>query len=130
MLPGWGYWILANSDDMLVIGGSLMQPASLPPSRTIVPGWNLIGYYGTEGLMGYYGPVGAGDLAICALATLSEDIWDFPTTSLWTYWEPYNPDAWIPLGELDNMDPGAGYWLLSPDEGLYSVSTVCPFPLP
>ena len=60
MLPGWGYWILAEEDDMLIIGGSLMIPAMVPPTKEIKAGWNLVGYYGAEGQDGYYGPAGNG----------------------------------------------------------------------
>jgi len=125
MLPGWGYWILSSDDDLLVIGGSLMSPAVLPPSKAIAEGWNLIGYYGAEGLEGYYGPVGNGVEAYCALNTIGVSMWDKGFTSLWTYWEPDNPDMWKPYGKYDNMDPGAGYWILAQQDGLYAPSTTC-----
>jgi|GEM_PF-1279258 len=132
MLPGWGYWVLSNEDDLLVIGGSLMSPAMLPPSKPVVAGWNLIGYYGAEGAPegdngypGYYGPEGNGDPAKCALNTLGVSMWDKGFTSLWTYWEDDNPDLWKALSKLDNMDPGAGYWLLAQEDGTYAPSTTC-----
>jgi hypothetical protein len=125
MLPGYGYWILANQDDMLVIGGSLMIPAMVPPTKEIVAGWNLVGYYGAEGLPGYYGPAGAGKDAKCELNTLGTSIWDKQWTSLWSYWEPSNPSMWIAFDKDDNMDPGAGYWLLSQQPGVFSPSTTC-----
>jgi len=125
MVPGWGYWVKAWEDDMLVIGGSLMSPGRTPPSRTIVPGWNLIGYYGADGETGYYGPDGNGGQAYCELYSLGEDLWDKEFSALWSYWEPYNPDQWIPFSEWDNMDPGAGYWLATPQDGIYTPSTAC-----
>jgi hypothetical protein len=125
MLPGWGYWVLSNADDLLVIGGSLFSPAMTPPNKQIAAGWNLIGYYGAEGLPGYYGPVGAGDPAKCELNSLGISMWDKGFTSLWTYWEPDNPNMWKPLNKLDNMDPGAGYWLLAQEDGSYAPSTTC-----
>jgi len=69
ILPGWGYWVLVddkpeeewcgfrpkcfwhmhNEEPLwMVIGGSLFSPAQTPPSRDLVKGWNLIGYYGTK----------------------------------------------------------------------------------
>jgi hypothetical protein len=132
MLPGWGYWVLSNDDDLLVIGGSLMSPAMLPPSKNIAAGWNLIGYYGAEGAPigpndypGYYSPVGSGDIAKCALNTLGVSMWDKGFTSLWTYWEPDNPNLWKDLNKLSNMDPGAGYWLLAQEDGTFAPSTTC-----
>ncbi len=129
MLPGWGYWVLSLDDDLLVIGGSLMSPAMLPPSKGIAAGWNLIGYYGADGEKGYYGPVGNGAEANCALNSLGISMWDKGFTSLWTYWEPDNPDLWKPLDKDSNMDPGAGYWLLAQEDGLYAPSTTCNFDL-
>ncbi|MCD6495785.1 MAG: hypothetical protein J7K54_00785, partial [Candidatus Aenigmarchaeota archaeon] len=132
MMPGWGYWVLSKDDDLLVIGGSLMSPAILPPSKPIVAGWNLIGYYGSDGAPtgdngypGYYGPDGNGMPADCALNSLGISIWDKGFTSLWTYWEPDNPDLWKPLDKYEWMDPGAGYWLLAQEDGTYAPSTTC-----
>jgi hypothetical protein len=114
MIPGWGYWVKAIKDDKLIIGGSLMSPGKTPPSKPVVAGWNLIGYYGADGRAAY-----------CELYSLGEDIWDKEFTSLWTYWEPDNPNQWKQLSEWDNMDPGAGYWLAVPQDGLYTPSTTC-----
>ena len=124
--PGWGYWILMEDDAILTIGGSLMRPGPVgQASKEIVPGWNLIGYYGADGETEYDEPDGDGGEAYCELYSLGEDIWDKEFTALLTYWEPYNPDTWIELDRNDDMDPGAGYWLATPHEGLYTPSTDC-----
>lgn len=123
--PGWGYWIITYADDILLIGGSLFQPIVLPPSRHIIEGWNLIGNYGTEDLPGYYGPVGAGQEAFYALCSLGETWWHKGFTALITYWEPDNPYMWKELERYDNMDPGAGFWMFAPEEGIYSYVTAC-----
>ena len=131
MTPGWGYWVMANENTELIIGGTLMSPGKTPPSRILVTGWNLIGYYGPDGLTEYNGPDGNGDPAFCALASLGNDWLDKSFTSLWTYWEPYNTDGdpntniWIPLGLMENMDPGAGYWVSTSTGGIYTPSTIC-----
>ena len=126
MKPGWGYWVKALKSDTLIIGGSLMSPGKTNmPSKPVVKGWNLIGYYGADGMEGYYGPEGKGGQAYCELYSLGEDMWDKEFTSLWTYWELDNPNQWKPLNEGNNMDPGAGYWLVVPQEGLYTPSTTC-----
>ena len=132
MLPGDGYWILALEDAELVIGGNLISPAMTPPSKDIVAGWNLIGYYGVEGpgcddgiCTVYHGPIGNGHEAQCGLNTLGIEIFDKAFTSLWTYWEPHNPNQWKPLGKFDNLDPGAGYWLFAQEDGIYAPSTTC-----
>ena len=141
MYPGWGYWILTTEASTLKIGGSLLSPAVTPPSRPIVQGWNLIGYYGADDAtmktvggmqVPYYGGPnlnGDGKLAECALATLVSNAMDVPFPSLWTYWEADNPNHWKTLNAMggDYMNPGAGYWLLYSKEGggVYGPSTSC-----
>ncbi|MCJ7817129.1 MAG: hypothetical protein MUP55_04695, partial [Candidatus Aenigmarchaeota archaeon] len=52
--PGWGYWVLENNtEECLMLGGSLFSPKTLPPSKELTKGWNLIGFYGTN--WQYYG---------------------------------------------------------------------------
>jgi len=129
MIPGWGYWVLANNNCTLIIGGSWMRPAVVPPSRTLYKGWNLIGYHGTEGLYGYYGPYGNGNYSYCALYTLRNEESIYPPTkwdALLTYWEPDNPYQWKYFGVCDRMDPGAGYWVHLNEDKIYTRSTVCP----
>ena len=125
MTSGWGYWVKAMDNATLIIGGSLFSPATTPASKDIVKGWNLVGYWGTEGMSGYYGPAGNGMESYCEFYSLGEDIFDKQFASLWSYWEPYNPDMWIPFGEWDYLDPGAGYWLFTNQEGEFVVPTIC-----
>ena len=132
MEPGWGYWVLSYNDTTLLIGGSLFRPIETFPSKKIVPGWNLIGYWGTEGQELYNGPYGNGETSECALYSFGEDLWDKPFISLWTYWEPWNavaekaPDyQWVPHGKDDRMDPGAGYWVYTAQNIDYVHQTVC-----
>jgi len=138
LTPGYGYWLLATDDGEIIIGGSLFSPQVVPPSRELVEGWNLIGYYGTERLPGYYGPFenqtgqsidpyGEGDSSFCALnsLTLPGFIGRTPEwSSLESYWEPYNP-GFIGLGCSQHMAPGAGYWIQMDAEDLYAPATVC-----
>ena len=126
--PGYGYWIIANKDCKLTIGGSLLSPGRTPPSRTLVPGWNLIGYYGIDGQEGYYVPEGNGKDAYCALWSLTSGELGLPKWSaLNGYWELNNPE-FEDYSIWDNLDPGAGYWVNMKDnqqEYIYSPSTVC-----
>ena len=124
---------MALEDDTLVVGGSLYQPGPItPPSRKLVEGWNLIGYYGTDDEPGYYapeGPIGNGNNAYCALYSLRNvnDGLLNPTNwnALVTYWELDNPDQWKELGLCKEMDPGAGYWIAMDSEDTYNPQTVC-----
>ncbi len=136
--PGWGYWVLMNDVAVLTIGGSLFSPVVMPPSKDMVNGWNLIGYYGNEdeernGILTYHGPHldGNGRKSVCALGSLVDTQTGYPKwSSLVTYWEPDNPSQWKFLDFKNFMNPGAGYWVevdLDPEEEEpYSPSTVCP----
>jgi hypothetical protein len=127
IVPGWGYWVMMKNESKLLLGGSLFQPRVTPPMREMIPGWNLIGYYGTEGLGGYYGPYGAGKDAYCALYSLvdtSSGLTEW--SSLITYWEPDNPYQWVYLDECNIMTPGAGYWIEMDVEEGYAPATACP----
>ena len=131
MIPGWGYWVLAKNNTNILIGGSLFSPIITPPSKDIASGWNLIGYYGNEDkngdpLFSYNGPVGAGKQAKCALASLVDTNNGYPKwSSLFTYWEPYNPNQIVALNSTSSMDPGAGYWMDIDVAETYSLSTTC-----
>lgn len=157
--PGYGYWVLADCEEpeyiprnfnfgcggpdgdkceMLVVGGSLYNPGPVVPPNVKVgsteEGWNLIGYYGTEGRWGYKGPNAwygwwskDGKDAYCALYSLRNLNEEESTkwSALVGYWEPDNPKAWYGLELCDEMDPGAGYWISMDAEGNYKPSTIC-----
>jgi len=130
IVPGWGYWAMMNNSDLLVIGGSLMQPKVTPPMREMIPGWNLIGYYGTDGLDGYYGPhlddTAYGSYAYCALYSLVDTASGLTEwSSLVTYWQP-DSYPWKYLDECNTMNPGAGYWIEMDVEEGYAPATACP----
>jgi hypothetical protein len=133
MVPGEGYWVLADEPCTLVIGGSLYKPGpSAPPAKEIAgDDWNLVGYYGVDGQDGYYGPMGNGKSAWCTFSSLGDDIWDFMTTSVLGYWQPTEP-VWQEYGRYDRLDPGAGYWMFATQDGKYVRPTMCeeePLPL-
>jgi len=130
--PGWGYWVMADNAADLVIGGSQFIAGQMPSSRNLKTGWNLIGYYGADGVEVYDGPDGEGREAGDALFSLGSSYLDKGWTSLLSYWEPFNPYQWhthstypdLPgLGYYDNMDPGAGYWILLPEDGIYAYAS-------
>ncbi len=114
IVPGWGYWLAALEEDTLLLGGSLFSPATTPPSKDIKSGWNLIGHYGMDVKPAY-----------CSLYSLGVDVWDKVFTSLFTYWEPNNPNQWEMLNEGDDMFPGTGYWMSVPQDGIYNYTTTC-----
>ena len=44
MQDGLGYWIYMTKADTLYLTGYIIPPASAPPSYTLAPGWNLVGF--------------------------------------------------------------------------------------
>jgi hypothetical protein len=124
--PGWGYWLRAYNPDELLIGGSLFSPMTTPPSRDVKKGWNLVGYYGADGVEVFDGLDGEGKSAECVFYSLKETVNDIPFNSLWSYWELSNPpNPVITFSADDNLDPGAGYWAFILKDGIYAYTTEC-----
>ncbi len=112
---GLGYWVMALEETDLIIGGSLFSPGPIsPPSRRVIRGWNLIGYYGTEGPQE----------AICSLSSLVDTQIGYPRwSSLWSY-EP-NSQQFLPISYEGLMDTDEGYWLEIDVEDYYAPSSNC-----
>lgn len=131
--PGWGYWVLANNNTKLIIGGSLFSPITVPPSRNLVEGWNLIGYYGTDWQEYLDGYDNCGDYyeygnyAYCALNSLIDTQQGFPRwSSLLTHVNCGDHNAyWIGLNICNKTYAGKGYWILMDVEDLYAPATTC-----
>ena len=141
--PGWGYWVLTTDDVELTLGGSLLAPPpATPPSRNLIKGWNLIGYYGATSMNHHCGdwwddwwyeqPV------YCALNSLVDTQEGFPRwSSLWTYYNEDGHGYWYGLNAccksvhgwytwcLDYMEAGQGYWIEMDVEDGYAPATNC-----
>lgn len=166
--PGWGYWVLVTDKPegceeedtrcwwpdeeplWLTIGGSLFSPATTPPSRKLVKGWNLIGYYGSSwelyDWMDFSFVCGDafkfpdrfvyGDKVYCALNSLIDTQEGYPRWSgVWSYincgdhmtvWLGLNACADRSLQQLlDRMYAGRGYWVELDVEDIYAPATTC-----
>jgi hypothetical protein len=156
--PGWGYWVMEKIPDdglikpseWLVIGGSLFSPATVPPSRDLVKGWNLIGYYGSRwqlykwsdenfmcgDAMNCWDRNVFGDKVYCALNSLVDTQQGFPKWSaVWsylncgdyeTYWFGLNTCPEDGFQEfMSRMYAGRGYWLELDEDDLYAPATTC-----
>jgi len=112
--PGYGYWVKANEDTSLVVGGSLLAPGpGVPPSRQLQEGWNLIGHYGTDEKEVY-----------CSLFSLVDTTIGHPRWSaLYSY--DASSDQFNTLDVWDNTYPGEGYWIEMDVEDTYSPATAC-----
>ena len=128
MEQGWGYWLYAKNPTSLIVGGSNIKPGPVvPASRNLKAGWNLIGYYSNYGseeneITTYDGPDGEGKRVSEALISLGADLLDKGAVRVKTFWELNDPQ-WIDLiltgWKISRMDPGAGYWILTPEDYIY-----------
>ncbi|MBN1274979.1 DUF4215 domain-containing protein [Candidatus Woesearchaeota archaeon] len=120
--PGAGYWVLTTgATDIPLFGHQGIHPELYVDVKM---GWNMIGYYGTDGQSSFDGYVGNGKTAACALSSLSPSVDVKGYSSLLGYWEPFT-DKWLYFDESSRMDPGAGYWLFATRDGMYAPSTTC-----
>ena len=111
--PGRGYWVKTTDTVNVLIGGSLMQPATIPPSVDLYEGWNLIGHYGLSSKPAY-----------CSLFSLVDTQQGFPRWSaLWGY--ESSSQQFIPVSSWMNTNPGEGYWIEMDVADSYSPSSVC-----
>ena len=151
--PGWGYWVLEMLDEeWLTIGGSLFSTSELPPSRPLVEGWNLIGYYGTSWTIYDMSDLNFmcgdsmvmpdmciyGDNVYCSLNSLINTYVGYPKwSSLWSYlncgghesyWVGLNtcadPDSPLQMA-LSRMYAGRGYWIELDEADSYAPATTC-----
>ncbi|MBI2865926.1 MAG: hypothetical protein HYX99_01005, partial [Chloroflexi bacterium] len=130
MTTGKGYWVRMNeaaftlSDPLmpglpqtpvpirLTISGVVLKPGEVPPSYSVVQGWNLVGIH-TERAKQV-------SVALKSLTSaFGADLWgsilgyenfiDFPTEA---GAEPQVVlGAFVSLGQTDSVDPGQGYWI-------------------
>jgi len=149
--PGWGYWVFEKLDEeWLTLGGSLFSPQTTPPSRNLVPGWNLIGYYGSSWELYEWGDFDFvcgdafnfpdryiyGDKVYCSLNSLVDTQEGYPKwSSLWSYINCGNHNAqWLGLNAcaddspqacMDRMYAGRGYWVEMDVLDSYAPATTC-----
>lgn len=112
MEPGYGYWIKATASTTITGEGSLFgaqneqpdgTPQQAPPSRNLVSGWNLIGYYQRAG--NDNAPVS------CALSSLA-DKWN----NLFTYINGYP----VSLESNTIINPGKAFWASLKSDAVYT----------
>lgn len=107
IVPGKGYWLEMNSEATLIISG-------LPVTDAIPlhEGWNLVGYNSST----------SRDIE-AALSNVSEKC-----ICVWTYdslagtWSVYNTDNPGLFNNIDQMEPGIGYWIYVTEDCEWDVS--------
>jgi hypothetical protein len=108
MTAGYGYWISARANALISGSGSLMPVGpTLPPSRTLKPGWNLVGYYqipGTET-----------SVPLTAFTSLKNVLGQRYWTSLWGFNNQTGS-----FTSVSSISPGNAFWMsLGPDKDQY-----------
>ncbi|MFH1257227.1 MAG: hypothetical protein V1494_08130 [Candidatus Diapherotrites archaeon] len=142
--PGWGYWVNAYNKVKVLIGGALFSPATVPPSKPLAQGWNLIGTYGlnwqeypdmddTKLICGVpFGKV-FGTNVYCGLNSLVGSIQEGPRwASLVGYVRCSDYDTqgqWTTMNACINnfnkLYAGRGYWIYMRMSDIYAPATTC-----
>ena len=100
MRDGKGYWVnMAASDtlDLSTLGTELPEPPQVPPTYSVVVGWNLIGFKSTT-------PKAASDY-LSAISGQYTMIYGFAN------------DAYFVVQRSQDLEPGKGYWIAVTESG-------------
>lgn len=99
MSDGYGYWIDTRSADVLYINGTIMLPASVPPTYQLTSGWNLVGFKPQPSVqsetVGQY---------------LSSINGKYDPNNVWIY-DNLN-GTWVRGGASNMLQPGQAMWVL------------------
>jgi len=109
---GYGYWVeyIDNTPTVLFGYGDLFSEGpNTPPSRELVAGWNLIGYYQRQDTT-----------SVAASYALRNNLYNVATLDpLWSELLEYDTLAnnFIELDASSLVNQGTGYWILMPGNG-------------
>jgi hypothetical protein len=110
MTAGYGYWMSVTSDTNISgSGGLLTAGPTTPPSRNLINGWNLIGYYQIPGE-----DSSTKEEAFSSIGTAGVDY-----TSLWGF---DNDNGGFE--SVDTINPGDAFWISLPEEKSYTPSNL------
>jgi len=104
MTAGYGYWINSTGSTKIKGFGSWMKRGPfVPQSRTLFPGWNLVGYYQLSGR----NPV----------STLDEAFGDLSSCRLYKY--DNENEVFLPKSHVTEVRPGDAFWILVQEKREY-----------
>ena len=95
---GLGYWIYMTTADTLLVGGTVIPPASAPPSYSLSAGWNLVGFKPQPVMVSK--PVGQ------FLKSISGS---YDPSTVWA-WDNY-AESWIEASADTPLIPGQAFWI-------------------
>lgn len=99
MQDGVGYWIFMTASTVLNVTGSVIPAAQLPPSYSLVAGWNLIGFKPQ--------PTVGAEIVSQYLTTITGS---FDTNNVWVYDDARG--TWIRAQGSTQLQPGQAMWIL------------------
>jgi hypothetical protein len=100
MEDGKAYWINMNAATNLTVVGQAVAPPGyqgLPPSYSVVEGWNMIGFR--------------------AMDSMEADTYLMGTDYVRIYGFDLDLNGWFSLAASQNMTPGLGYWVAFSEPG-------------
>ena len=104
-----GYWIEMTAADTLSLTGG--HP--LETTIDLYEGWNLVGYPSVTSK-----PVGTVLNEISGKYSL---VWQYKATDTADPWKAFNPSVPTSLNDLNNMEPGYGYWIYMTEDATLIV---------
>jgi hypothetical protein len=99
MQDGLGYWIYMTKADTVYVTGSVIPPASPPPSYSLVQGWNLVGFKPE--------PTVTSETVGSYLSSISGS---YDQNNVWIY--DNTNQSWIRADSSYMLQPGQALWIL------------------
>ena len=97
---GYGYWFCMSKADILLVDGTLIPPAGMPPSYALMAGWNLVGFKSQPNA----------DETKSVGTYLSSISGSYDLNSVWIY--ENSSGAWTRAGSGYVLQPGQAMWVL------------------
>jgi hypothetical protein len=101
MVDGNGYWIYMRMADTLYVGGYVIAPGSLPPSYSLLVGWNLVGFKPQ--------PTVEDETVGTYLSSIASPV-KYDVNNVWLY--DNLGDTWIRATNSTSVYPGDATWIL------------------
>lgn len=99
MVDGSGYWIYLTASATLLVEGSIIPTASLPPSYQLLSGWNLVGFKPQPNIQN--------EMVTTFLSSITGG---YDMNAVWVYDNSHA--SWIRATSAYMLQPGQAIWIL------------------
>ncbi|MGA2462686.1 MAG: hypothetical protein ABSF82_14815 [Candidatus Bathyarchaeia archaeon] len=99
MQDGMGYWLYMNAPAVLPLNGTVIAPATVPPTYSLVFGWNLVGFKPQ--------PTVQNETVGQYLMSISGS---YDQNNVWIYQN--SSGTWIEGSGSTQIQPGQAMWIL------------------